>query len=172
MRQTTTAKVRLDAGKAARSSAPYSIAGSTASRAHGARLLLPTTPKRAILAAQPESGNIELNNLAECAAMRSRSTSSETERQPELSIAAIGSDLPIAPGDLEKLARWIPNKEMTLLLEICDRARRDPDLTRPALLLCSAYAKQVARMLDQDPFPVVTQKMADRLQELRERSGL
>jgi hypothetical protein len=104
--------------------------------------------------------------------MRSRSTSSEPEKQPELSIAVIGSDLPIAPGDLEKLARWIPNKEMTLLLEICDRARRDPDLTRPALLLCSAYAKKVARMLDQDPFPAIIQKIADRLQKLRARDGL
>jgi hypothetical protein len=103
--------------------------------------------------------------------MRSRSTS-EAEREPELSVAAIGSDLPIAAGDLEKLARWIPNKEMMLLLEICDRARRDPDLTRPALLLCSAYAKRVACMLDQDPFPAVTQKIADRLQKLRQRNGL
>ena len=32
------------------------------------------------------------NYLAECAAMRSRSTSSEPEKQPELSIAVIGSD--------------------------------------------------------------------------------
>jgi hypothetical protein len=104
--------------------------------------------------------------------MRSRSTSSEAERQPEFSVAVITSDLPIAPGDLEKLARWIPNKEMTLLLEICDRARRDPDLTRPALLLCSAYAKKVARMLDQDPFPAVTQMIAERLQELQARNCL
>jgi hypothetical protein len=80
--------------------------------------------------------------------------------------------LPVAPGDLEKLARWVPEKEMALLVEICERAQRDPDLTRPALLLCSAYGKSVARMLDQDPFPTVTQKIADRLQQLRERNGL
>jgi hypothetical protein len=84
----------------------------------------------------------------------------------------MASDLPIAPGDLAKLARWVPGKEMTLLIEICDRARRDPDLTRPALLLCLAYAKKVARMLDQDPFPAITQKIEDRLQEPRGRNGL
>jgi hypothetical protein len=61
---------------------------------------------------------------------------------------------------------------MMLLVEICDRARRDPDLTRPALLLCLAYAKKVAHMLDQDPFPTVTQKISNRLQELRAGSGL
>jgi hypothetical protein len=86
--------------------------------------------------------------------------------------AATPRDLPIAPADLEKLARWIPKKEMALLVDICDRARRDPDLTRTALLLCSAYGERVARMLDQDPFPAVTQKIADRLQQLREQSGL
>ena len=80
--------------------------------------------------------------------------------------------LPVAPGDLDKLARWVPEKEMALLAEICERAQRDPDLLRPALLLCSAYGKSVARMLDQDPFPTVTQKIADRLQQLRERNGL
>jgi hypothetical protein len=81
-------------------------------------------------------------------------------------------ELPIEAGDLDKLARWVPKKEMALLLDICDRAKRDPDLTRPALLLCSAYGKRVARMLDQDPFPAVTQRIADRLQLLREQSGL
>jgi hypothetical protein len=80
--------------------------------------------------------------------------------------------LPVAPGDLEKLARWIPEKEMSLLVEICERARRDPELLRPALLLCSAYGKSVARMLDQDPFPTVTRNLADQLQQLRERDGL
>jgi hypothetical protein len=81
-------------------------------------------------------------------------------------------ELPIEAGDLDKLARWVPKKEMALLLDICDRARRDPDLTRPALLLCSAYGKRVARMLDQDPFPAVTQRIADRLEQLRVQSGL
>jgi hypothetical protein len=80
--------------------------------------------------------------------------------------------LPVTPGDLEKLARWIPEKEMSLLVEICERARRDPELLRPALLLCSAYGKSVARMLDQDPFPTVTRNLADQLQQLRERDGL
>jgi hypothetical protein len=104
--------------------------------------------------------------------MQLRSTTGDTARLPELENAAGGPDLPVAPGDLEKLARWVPKKEMALLIEICDRARRDPDLTRPALLLCSAYGEKVARMLDQDPFPTVTQKIADRLQQLRERNGL
>lgn len=84
----------------------------------------------------------------------------------------MASDLPIGPGDLEKLARWVPKKEMALLVEICERARRDPDLARPALLLCSAYGKKVARMLDQDPFPTVTRRIADRLRQLREQNGL
>jgi len=80
--------------------------------------------------------------------------------------------LPVTLGDLEKLARWVPKKEMALLIEICERAQRDPDLTRPALLLCSAYGERVARMLDQDPFPSVTGKIADRLRELRIENGL
>jgi hypothetical protein len=79
---------------------------------------------------------------------------------------------PAAPGDLEKLARWVPKKEMALLVEICDRAQRDPDLARPALLLCSAYAERVARMLDQDPFPTVTRQIAERLLQLRAKDGL
>ncbi|MBO0737678.1 MAG: hypothetical protein J2P48_14085 [Alphaproteobacteria bacterium] len=61
---------------------------------------------------------------------------------------------------------------MALLAEICDRAERDPDLTRPALLLCRAYAERVARMLDQDPFPTVTQKISDRLRRLHSENGL
>ena len=85
---------------------------------------------------------------------------------------AASRELPIEAGDLDKLARWVPKKEMALLLDICDRARRDPDLTRPALLLCSAYAKRVARMLDQDPLPDVTQRIEDCLQRLHEQSGL
>ena len=104
--------------------------------------------------------------------MQLRSSASEPARQAELENPAVVSDLPVESGDLTKLARWVPEKEMTLLVEICERARRDPDLARPALLLCSAYGMRVARMLDQDPFPTVTQKIADRLQQLRERNGL
>ena len=78
----------------------------------------------------------------------------------------------VAPDDLEKLARWIPSKEMALLVELCQRAQRDPDLARPALLLCAAYAKRVARMLDQDPCPTVTRQIAERLRHLRATSGL
>jgi hypothetical protein len=74
--------------------------------------------------------------------------------------------------DLEKLARWIPKKEMSLLVELCERAQRDPDLARPALLLCSAYAKRVARMLDQDPCPTITRQIAERLRHLRTKGGL
>jgi len=77
-----------------------------------------------------------------------------------------------APDDLKKLARWIPKKEMNLLVELCERAQRDPDLARPALLLCSAYAKRVARMLDQDPCPTVTRQIAERLRHLRAKGGL
>lgn len=80
--------------------------------------------------------------------------------------------LPVAPRDLEELARWVPGKEMALLVEICERAERDPDLARPALLLCSAYANRVAQMLDQDPFPTVTQQIAEGLRQLRGKSGL
>ena len=104
--------------------------------------------------------------------MQLRSSASEPARQAELENPAVVSDLPVGSGDLTKLARWVPEKEMALLVEICERARRDPDLARPALLLCSAYGMRVARMLDQDPFPTVTQKIADRLQQLRERNGL
>jgi hypothetical protein len=80
--------------------------------------------------------------------------------------------VPVAANDLEKLARWVPKKEMALLAELCERANRDPDLARPALLLCSAYAKRVARMLDQDPFPAVTRQLSERLRQLRAKSGL
>jgi len=104
--------------------------------------------------------------------MQLRSSTSEPVRQPELENSSTAPGLPVGPGDLEKLARWVPTKEMALLVEICDRARHDPDLARPALLLCSAYGKRVARMLDQDPFPAVTRKIADRLHQLRERNGL
>ena len=105
-------------------------------------------------------------------AMRPTSNPGEAVGRSESEGRAHAADLPIAPGDLEKLARWVPKKEMALLIEICDRARRDPDLARPALLLCSAYGKRVARMLDQDPFPAVTRQIAARLQQLRERNGL
>ena len=80
--------------------------------------------------------------------------------------------LPLVPADLDELARWVPKKEMALLIDLCERARRDPDLARPALLLCSAYGQKVARMLDQDPFPSVIRKIAARLQELASSSGL
>jgi hypothetical protein len=85
---------------------------------------------------------------------------------------AVASDLPISRGDLQKLGRWIPKKEMALLLEICERARCDGDLARPALLLCAAYGKKVARMLDQDPLPTVTRRITERLQQLRTKNGL
>jgi len=91
---------------------------------------------------------------------------------PEAGSRAIIGEMVIEPADVEELARWVPKKEMALLVEICDRARRDSDLTRPALLLCSAYAERVARMLDQDPFPAITRKLAERLRRLREESGL
>jgi len=80
--------------------------------------------------------------------------------------------LPLVPADLDELARWVPKNEMALLIDLCERARRDPDLARPALLLCWAYGQKVARMLDQDPFPSVTRKIATRLQELASSSGL
>jgi hypothetical protein len=102
--------------------------------------------------------------------MHPQTTNDGTAAPAELEIPDAG--LPVAPHDLEKLARWIPKKEMALLVEVCERAQRDPDLTRPALLLCSAYADRVARMLDQDPFPTVTRRIAERLQQLRAKSGL
>jgi hypothetical protein len=92
--------------------------------------------------------------------------------EPELENPATTLELPITPEDLAGLARWVPPKEMALLIEICKRAQRDPDLSRPALLLCSAYGKEVARMLDQDPFPTVTRKIAEQLRQLRQQSGL
>jgi hypothetical protein len=82
------------------------------------------------------------------------------------------TDLPVDRAELEKLARWIPRKEMALLIEICERAQSDPDLTRPALLLCLAYIDRVARMLDQDPIPTVTERIKGQLLRLRERHGL
>ena len=86
--------------------------------------------------------------------------------------APITTDLPFDPAELGELGRWVPAKEMALLIEVCDRAGSDPDLTRPALLLCSAYTQRVARMLDQDPLPTLTRKINDRLAQLREKHGL
>jgi len=105
--------------------------------------------------------------------MQPQSTTGEPAASRELeNLAALDPALPVAAHDLEKLARWVPKKEMALLVEVCERAQRDPDLARPALLLCSAYAERVARMLDQDPFPTVTRFIAERLQQLRAKSGL
>jgi hypothetical protein len=112
-----------------------------------------------------------VKHIFEKGTMQLRSTRSEAAA-PEAGTARFAAGLPIDRAELEKLARWIPAKEMALLFEIFDRARSDPDLTRPALLLCSAYAERVARMLDQDPLPTVTKRIKDRLEELRERHGL
>ena len=105
--------------------------------------------------------------------MQSQSTTDGPGASSELqNLAALDAGLPVAPQDLEKLACWVPKKEMGLLVEVCERAQGDPDLARPALLLCSAYAERVARMLDQDPFPTLTRRIAERLQQLRVKSGL
>ena len=104
--------------------------------------------------------------------MQLRSTPAKAGMNFEAENSAIATGLPIDRSELEKLARWIPAKEMALVYEIFDRARSDPDLTRPALLLCSAYAEKVARMLDQDPLPTVTRRIKNRLEELREQHGL
>jgi len=104
--------------------------------------------------------------------MQMSSTTGEAATGPGAGNAPIAAGLPIGQAELGKLARWVPAKEMELLFEILDRAGSDPDLTRPALLLCLAYAERVARMLDQDPFPTVTKKIKDRLEQLRQRHGL
>jgi hypothetical protein len=95
-----------------------------------------------------------------------------TEAARETADITTPVDLPVDRMELEKLARWVPPKEMALLIEICERARDDLDLTRPALLLCLAYIDRVSRMLDQDPIPTVTERIKDQLQRLRERHGL
>jgi len=104
--------------------------------------------------------------------MQMKSTAGEAVTTSEVGMARPSVELPVDRSELGKLARWVPPKEMALLFEIFDRAGRDPDLTRPALLLCLAYAERVARMLDQDPFPTITHKIKGRLQQLRERHGL
>jgi hypothetical protein len=104
--------------------------------------------------------------------MQLRSTPGEPRMNFETGNSAIAAGLPIDRAELEKLARWIPAREMTLLFEILDRAQSDPALTRPALLLFSAYAEKIARMLDQDPLPTVTKRIKDHLEKLRERQGL
>ena len=91
---------------------------------------------------------------------------------PAPASAESGAALPVATEELAALARWVPKKEMALLSEICERARRDAELARPALLLALAYAEGVARMLDQDPIPTVTRRLRDSLRQLREKSGL
>jgi hypothetical protein len=92
------------------------------------------------------------------APMQLRATRNEAA-VAEAGTARVAAGFPIDRADLEKLARWIPTKEMALLFEIFERARSDPEMTRPALLLCSAYAERVARMLDQNPLPTVTKRI-------------
>ena len=104
--------------------------------------------------------------------MRARPAATEAAKESETGNIVTPTNLPVDRTELEKLARWVPPKEMALLIEICERARSDPDLTRPALLLCLAYIDRVARMLDQDPIPTVTERIKDQLQRLRERHGL
>ena len=104
--------------------------------------------------------------------MQVRPAANEAARESQTANIMSPADLPVDRTELEKLARWIPPKEMALLIEICERARSDPDLTRPALLLCLAYIDRVARMLDQDPIPTVTERIEGQLQRLRERQGL
>jgi len=106
--------------------------------------------------------------------MRSIPTTGGTAMKADLpgADASEPPSIAVAAEDLDKLARWVPKKEMALLAEICGRAEADRELARPALLLCLAYAERVARMLDQDPFPTVTEKIRSRLQALREQSGL
>jgi hypothetical protein len=115
---------------------------------------------------------VTVNAIWESAAMQPGSTMGEAATEPEAEKTPIAAGFPVDGSELEKLARWIPAKEMVLLVEICDRARSDPDLTRPALLLCQSYAKRIARMLDQDPLPTVTKTIKDCLRQLRDRNGL
>ena len=49
----------------------------------------------------------------------------EPKRTPVSGSAPIASDLPIGREDLAELARWVPAKEIALLIEICDRADRE-----------------------------------------------
>lgn len=104
--------------------------------------------------------------------MPERSITTEPSISPTSTDAWLATDLPIGPSDLDELARWIPRKEMALLVELFERARDDPELERPVLLLCSAYGERIARLLDQDPFPTATQNIARRLQQLRTETGL
>ena len=104
--------------------------------------------------------------------MQLRPAEAEVAKGVKTASVTTPPDLPVDRTELEKLARWVPLKEMALLIEICERALNDPDLTRPALLLCLAYIDRVARMLDQDPIPTVTERIRDKLQRLRERHGL
>jgi hypothetical protein len=63
-------------------------------------------------------------------AMQFKSTDGRPAREPGWR-SAIPSDLPVGPSDLEELGRWLPKKEMELLIELCERAQRDRDLVRP-----------------------------------------
>ena len=101
--------------------------------------------------------------------MQLKSTANEVATGSEAGNTPMAAGLPIGRAELEKLARWVPAKEMALLFEIFDRARSDPDLTRPALLLCSAYDERIARMQDQDLLYTITGRIKDRLEPLPER---
>jgi hypothetical protein len=154
-------------------------------------LPLPKTPKGTILALQRPgirgmSDKVEkspiLSYVAKTAPRGNTAAGAQGSRgnhsRSALAMLQITEDpansqpLPVAAGDLEELARWVPKKEMALLIDLFERAQQDPDLARPALLLYWAYAQKVARMLDQDPFPSVTRKIADQLQQLSLSSGL
>ena len=90
-----------------------------------------------------------------------------TRREPAEPLAAL-----LEEGTLDELGRWMPKKELALLAELCERGRNDAELARPALLLAQAYAKRVARLLDQDPLPAVTREIEAGLARLSLKDGL
>src|SRR5436190_1430677 len=63
-------------------------------------------------------------------AMEPTSMTGEAASTPQSGRPTMASDLPIGRKELGELARWVPAKEMALLIEICERASRDPDLLR------------------------------------------
>ena len=104
--------------------------------------------------------------------MQLNSTNGKACQRTRVGTFANPAELPVGPGDLEKLGRWLPRNKTELLIEIRGRVQCDPDLMRPSLLLCWAYAERVTRMLDQDPFPGVTRKITNQLQKLGVKNGL
>jgi hypothetical protein len=83
--------------------------------------------------------------------------------------SAIVTGLPLDRSELEKLARRIPAKEMALLFEIFDRARKRSRFDEACSAPLLGLRREGRAYADQDPLYTITRRIKDRLEPLPER---